>query len=304
MRLHAPVITSLIMLMPSLVTAQSEGPVHDSALAAILQRRFTDSSDTETVTLQHKVVYLVEVRGPGTPVFRDPRRGGEDAFVLPIAPGEDTLLRRFHVYPYLTGAYILRLAAMPAGAIANLSLYRDSGETRRVVMQDIHFISVGVSVGAGVHSGYQIDPNLPSQVQPVPAGSPKGGTDWSASLIAEVGDRLSVGVGLEEQSFVGPIFSVHWGFAEGRVRLVSGHLLARHRTDLLVALRCSETSGVGPDQVNPTQLSYGLYVSQQLTEASRGWSAYLTWQHDHLNHTPESSQRSSDRFMGGVAWLW
>lgn len=304
MRLRALAITGLITLMPSLVTAQGEGPAHDSTLVSLLQRRFADSSDTAVVSLRHKVVYLVEVRGPGTPVFRDPRRGGEDAFVLPIAPGADTLLRRFQVYPYLTGTYILRLVAMPAGATASLHLYGDPWETRRAEMRGVHFISFGVLVGAGVHSGYQIDPNLPSQVQPVPATSPKGGTDWSASLIAEVGDRLSVGIGIEEQSYGGPIFSVHWGFAEGRVRLVSAHLLARHRTDLLGALRYGETSGVGPNQVNPTQFSYGFYVSQQLTEGSRGWSAYLTWQHDYLYHTTAVAQRGSDRFMGGIAWLW
>ena len=289
-------VASLLLLAPALLAAQGGDSTRESASPLLLEHRFTDSAGQVVVALERDVVYRARVTGPGTPAFQDSRRGGQSAFVVPVARGGDEQSRWFAVYPYETGAHTVRLSDLPPGATATLRVSRDVAETRRVRAKNEHLFAFGVLLGAGVHSGYRIDPNA--------GADPKGGTDWEACLLAEVADRVGACFGFGEQSFPGADFGVHWWFVEARGRIVSANVLGAYRTDLYAALRHSETEGVGTQNVNPELLSYGLYVTQHLSPGSRGWSLYGSWEHGRLGHTSETEKINTDRFMAGAAWLW
>ncbi len=284
----------LALAAPALLRAQAVPPAGDSNLVLQLEHRFSDASERVVVTLERGVAYRISVAGPGTPECQDTVRGTASAFVSPVTPVAGDSLRMFEVYPYKTGAHALRLTGLPPGTTAMLRLYHDVSETRRTRPAE-PFLTFGVQIGAGAHTGYRVDST---------AGSPpKGGTDWDACALVEIRDRLGLSVGIGEQSFPSTSYSVGWTFVEARGRLASAQLLGGYRTDLGVAARYAEASGVGPGNYNPDLVALGLVVTQHFSATHHGWSLVAGWQHGRLGHVPEKQQRDSDRFMVGVSWV-
>ena len=144
MRFHPSLVVGLLLAAPAPLLGQGAVPARDSGLVPVLEHRFSDSTDTVVVALRRGVVYLVEVAGPGTPSFRDARRGDQSAFVLAVASGADTLVRRFQVHPYWAGAHAVRLADLPAGTTATLRLYGDTRETQRMAARSRRPPGLGV----------------------------------------------------------------------------------------------------------------------------------------------------------------
>ena len=293
MRLRLSLGASLLVVTPGLLAAQATSPTDDSALVLVVEHRFAGSSDQVLVSLERNVVYRLIVSGPGVPVFHAAHGGGQSAFVVPVGRDTSALVRRFEAYPYQTGEHAILLSDLPAGATTTLRLYRDVNETRRTRPLE-PVIAVGVQLGAGAHSGYRLDS----------AGvvSPKAGTDWEASILAVAGDRITLCVGFSEQSLPDAGFSVHWTFIQGSGRVVSAYLAGRHRTDLAVAVRYSGAKEVGPQQFSPHLTSFGLYLTQHLSEGSRGWSGYASWLLSRLSQSGRATL-TTNRVMAGVTWV-
>jgi len=293
MRVPSALWVGLLLALPAPLLGQGVGTSNDSAPGTVLERQFAGPSDSVVVALRRTVVYLVEVRGVGTPVFVDPHRRGESAFVLPAAPDADTLVHRFLVYPYRTGMHVLRLPDLPADARSVVRLSGDVVETRKSSIRDRRFWSFGVQAAAGAHTPYRLDHDVKGA----------GGTDWEVCLLVVAADRFGVGIGYAEQAFPDPIFSVHWFFADVRARIASGNLFAERQTDLSAALRYAESDGVGIHSLNPALLSLGLYLTQHLSEGSRGWQAFVSLQQG-LSVNSSVNWQSPSRFTAGMLWLW
>jgi hypothetical protein len=288
----------LLLVTPTLLAAQHDSSAADSGRVLLLEHRFApgDTADV-VVTLERQVVYWVDLTGPGTPLIRPLRAHARPAFLIEMEESAGAAPRRFEVHALHAGPHRITLSDLPPGTETTLRLYRDTVETRRIALKRDRQVAFGVLAAAGLHSGYRLDPSG--------GADPRGGTDVEGCILVETGGRLGSCLGMGRQSFPSAGFGVTWVFLEMRSRLVSGHMLGGHRTDLGATLRYSQALGAGPRDLDPALLSIGLYVTQHLTSGGRrlGWSLVCAWQHGRLGDAPETERLDTNRFTAGLAWI-
>jgi hypothetical protein len=286
----------LLLVVPGLLAAQSEG-MRDSSRVLLLEHRFgSDSSNHVVVQLERGVVYRVEITGPGAPSLQPIKAGALAALLVPVGAATGDGPRQFQAYPYQAGPHAIRLSDVPSGSTAMLRLYRDAGFTRQSRERREHGLAFGVEVGAGIHSGYRLDPTG--------GANPRGGNDIEGCFLAQAGDLYGTCIGLGRQAFPDASYNVAWAFIEEQGRLVSVHLVGGRRTDLGATLRFSHALSAGPRSLSPSLLSIGLSVIQHLsTQGRRGVSVFCGWQHGRLGFAPETEKLDTDRFAAGVSWV-
>lgn len=298
MRHDLPLYAILLLVTPSLLTAQDNAGARDSARVLLLEHRFSaDSASSVVLTLERKIVYWVELTGPGTPVFQPQRSRPQPAFLVPIAAGSSDTLRRFELYAIQRGPHVVSLSDIPAGTVTTLRLYQDVVETRRIAAKLDRAIAIGLTLAMGRHSGYRLDPTG--------GADPRGGKDVEGCFLLEAGHWLGTCIGFGRQSFPDGGFTASWVFLELQKRVVGGHFLSDRRTDLGALLRLSRGLKAGPRKLDPALLGVGLYVDQHFAPGGRrrGWRLHLEWQHDRLGYTPETERLDSNRFMAGITWI-
>jgi hypothetical protein len=295
---HLGVPAVLVACAPLRLAAQAVAAPAASARNLLLEHRFgADSAERAVVTLKHGVVYRAEVEGTGTLVIEHMRRGAPPAFLVPIA-GSDTGDRRsYEVYPVRGGEHVAFLSGLAPGAVATLRLYHDVALTREIEERHDRGVMIGFQVDAGRHSGYRLDPTG--------GADPRGGGDVEGCVLADAADRFGTCIGIGRQAFPDAGYSVTWAFAEERVRVVAGQLIAGRRTDLGVSVRFSRMFAAGPRNIRADLLSLGLYVTQHLAGDGmrHGWSVVAAWQHGRLGNAPETELLDTDRFTAGLAWI-
>jgi len=260
----------------------------------VLEHQFRAGSEPVTIDLRRNAVYKAELAGPGTPTF-EPVDGSRPVFVLPI--GDTTAyLRRFELHVFATGPHVVRIADLTPRDSAFLVLYADTLETARIARNRDRAAALGLSVAAGIHSGYRLDPTG--------GDDPRGGGDVEACLLLEAGDRFGTCVGYAKQAFPDAQYSASSVFLEERVRLISRQWLGSRTTDLSAMLRYSKGLSVGPRNLSPDMLGVGLLLTQRLSSDGlrRGWRAFLAWQHGRLGNAPETEFLDTDRLTFGLIW--
>lgn len=286
---------SLLLVTASLVSAQDQA--RDSGRVLLLEHQFgPDSAGQTLVTLERRVVYWVELIGPGTPALQPIRSRPRPAFVVPLAEGAGDEPRRFQVFAMQAGPHVVTLADVPPGTRAMLRLYRDVVETRRISVKLDREAAVGLSIAGGLHSGYRLDPTG--------GADPRGGRDVEGCALLEAGDRFGTCAGVQWQSFPDAAYAVTWWFLEQRARLWAGSVAGR-RTDVGAALRYGHAWPAGPRHLHPGLLSIGLYIRQHFAPQGRrrGWSVFGSWQHGRLGNAPETERLNTDRLTAGVVWI-
>ena len=247
--------------------------------------------------LERKVVYWVELIGPGTPVFHPQRQRPRPAFLVPIAEGEVDAPRRFELYALQTGPHVVSLVDVAPGSVATLRLYQDVVETRRIAAKLDRQIAFGATIATGFHSGYRLDPTG--------GADPRGGTDFEGGLLLEAGGSLGTCLGVGRQTFPDAGFTATWVFMELQRRIAGGQLLGDRRTDLGAVLRFSRALKAGPRELDPALLGFGLFVNQHLASEGhrRGWRIHLDWQYSRLGEALETERLDTNRFTAGITWI-
>jgi hypothetical protein len=283
---------SALGFAPCVVGAQGGAP-GDSSRALLLERQIhPDAADT--VVLKRGVVYQAELVGPGTPVFEPVAPRPRQALIVTMADGADGS-RRFEVYAMQSGPHAIRLSDAPPEAVATLRLYQDLAATRRVAERHDRGFAAGLLVGAGLHTGYGLDPR--------DATDHSGGGDIEACVLLEAGDRFGACIGGGRQSIPSAGYTVGWLFIEGRV-VIASRLLAGRRTELGATLRYAHGPIVGSPQVYPGLLGLGLFVRHHFAPVGRrrGLAVFWAWQHSRVISVPDVEGRSAERVTLGVTW--
>lgn len=292
-------LSVLLAISPSLVSSQDVVGASDSTQILLLERVFgsADSIDAIVVSLERRVVYRVELEGPGTLLFRAMRGSRRLAFVVPLDSGSGTTARHFEVYALQTGPHAVVVADLAPGVSATLRLYRDVATTRRLTEKRERGAAAGFLVAAGVHSGYRLDPTG--------GADPGGGGDIEGCLLLETGGRFATCIGVGRQHFPDAGFSATWLFIEERARLVAANLFGERRTDLGIAVRYSQAQRAGPRHLSPGLLGVGVYVRQYLARPGlrSGLAVFCSWQHARLGDAPETERLDTNRFTAGVIWI-
>lgn len=291
------ILASVSLVTATSLSGQGEAVTKDSTRVLLLEQRFgPDSAGRVLANLERRVVYRVEMIGPGTPVFQPLRRSGRAAFVVPIQTGPTHEPRRFEIFAMQAGPHELTLADLPVGATTMLRLYRDSTETRRVTERRERDAALGLYLAVGIHSGYRLDPTG--------GADPRGGSDLEGCVLIDAGDTFGTCVGAAWQSFPDATYDVTWLFIEQRARFLTGSIAGR-RTAVGAVLRYSHGLSAGPRRLNPGLLGLGLYVRQHLAADGRrrGLSLFGGWLHTRLGEAPETERLDSDRLTVGVSWI-
>ena len=284
----------LLAALPAVLGAQV--PAADSSRVLVFERQFGPGPAAPfTVHLERRVVYKVELSGPGTPVF-EPADGGAPAFLVLLAGDSTDLTRHYEMQARRTGPHAVRVDGLPGQDVAVLRLYVDSSETGRIATKRERTVAVGGTVAAGAHTGYRLDPTG--------GNDPSGGGDWEGCLQIDTGPMFATCVGAGRQMFPDHAFDVTWLFIEERVRVAGGRLLAGRQTDFGLALRFSQALGAGPRSLDPVQLGIGAYTRQHLSPGTRrGWSVAITGLYGLLGSSVETEFRDSFRLTAGVTWV-
>ena len=264
------------------------------ARQVVLEHQFRAASEQVTVVLRRNAVYQAELLGPGTPTF-EPLNHARAAFVLPT--GDTTAqLRRFELHVFVNGPHVVRISDLTTGDSVVLVLYADTLETARIARNRDRAASLGLSVAAGIHSGYRLDPTG--------GNDPRGGGDVEACALLEAGNRFGTCVGYAKQAFPDAQYSASWIFLEERVGLISRQWLGASMTDLSAMLRYSKGLSIGPRNLSPDMLGLGLLVTQHFSSEGlrRGWRAFLSWQHGRLGNAPETEFLDTERLTLGLIW--
>jgi hypothetical protein len=295
--LRLAVLGSLVAVAPCLLDAQDSVMTRDTVRVLVVEHRFgLDSPDSMIVVLERHVVYRLEVTGPGTPVFLPARSKPQPAFLVPLGSTGDSL-RRFELYALQRGPHVARVSDRKPGTTTVLRVYRDVVETERIAGRRDREIAVGLTISAGHHSGYRLDPTG--------GADPRGGSDQEVCFLFEAGSWLGTCVGGARQTFPDAGFNTYWVFLELQKRLLSRRLMGDRRTDLGAVLRYSQGVHAGPRHLDPALLGFGLYVDQHLATAGRrrGWRIHVDWQHGRLGSTPETERLDTNRFTVGITWI-
>lgn len=290
-----PLCLSLLLVVPSSAAAQRDLERESGRLLRV-EHRFGPDSATFVATLEKRVVYWVELNGPGTPRFQPAGRHSLAALVapIPVAAGND--VQRFELFAFQAGPHTVTLQGLPAGSAATLRLYRDVVETRRINQRRDRQLGLSLVLGAGVHTGFRLDPTG--------GAHPRGGRDIEGCILAETGDWFGTCLGAAQLSFPDAGFSATWLFIEQRVRIWSGHPLGRGRTHLAGVVRYSQGLKAGPRKLDPALLAAGVHVIQYLATDGfrRGVGLYASVQYGRLGSAPETELLNTLRVTAGVAW--
>lgn len=298
--MRANLATTAVVLLASTVIATQLQAQHDT-LAGRRDRRLLverqlpgDSTAGVTVALVRRVVYWVEVSGPGR-LSAIPARRGRPAFIVPIDSGRDGAVQRFELYAPGAGTYDLRLSGAP-GTTSTLRLFVDAAQTADIAARRDRELSVGVYSAAGFHTGYRLDPTG--------GDPPRGGSDLEACLLAEFADRFGTCIGVLRQSFPDHGFSVAWLFIEERVRLVSTQGLGGKLVSGGVMLRLSRAGAAGSRGLSANQAGVGVYLRQRIGSLDRrGFSAVVSWMHGRQGGGVETEKLDTDRITIGLVWM-
>ena len=278
--------------------AQGGAAPSDSTRVVMFEHQFGgDNADSVALTLTRGVVYRAELTGTGTLVIESRRRGGAQAFLVPLGSAAGDALRRFEVYAVQTGPHVVRVSDLPPGTVVTLRFFQDVTLGGRIAERRNSGFAIGLLVAGGAHSGFRLDPAHDAR--------PQGGRDVEGCLLIEPGGRFGACVGAGRQSFPGESLSVTWAFLEGRVRLASVHLPSGLHTEVGATVRFSEALSSGSLNVSAALFSYGLQITQHLIpeQPRRGWSLFIAWQHGRLGYAPETEFLTTDRFTAGIEWL-
>jgi hypothetical protein len=269
--------------------------LRDSGRVQLVELRL-GPEDADTVALRRGIVYWAEVVGSGTPLLVPVEPRDRGALVVPLADGANGS-RRFEVYAMADGRHVLRLSDVPAGTRTTVKLYQDVAATRRVAERHDREFAFGVLVGAGVHTGYRIDPR--------DSASPSGGGDLEGCLLLEVGDRFSACLGAGRQSFPAMGSTFGWFFMEARGVIARTRALGDRRLELGATLRYAQGPFVGTPEVYPGLLAVGVFVRQHLAplERRRGLSVFGAWQHSRVISVPGIDGRNAERLTAGLTWV-
>lgn len=292
--------TAVVVLLASAVSA-APLPAQRDTVAGQGDRRLVverqlpgDSTTGVTVALVRRVVYWVEVSGPGR-LSAVPARRGRPGFIVPIDSGRAGSVQRFELYALEAGEYDLRLSGAP-GTTSTIRLYVDAAQTADIAARRDRELSVGVYASAGIHTGYRLDPTGGAQ--------PRGGSDLEACLLAEFAGRFGTCIGMLRQAFPDHGFSVAWLFIEERVRLVSARGLGGKLVSGGVILRLSRAGAAGPRGLTANQAGVGFYLRQRIaSEDRRGWSAVVSWMHGRQGGGLETEKLDTDRITVGLVWM-
>lgn len=290
------VIPVLLFVEPSALAGQVDA-TRDSGRVLILECQLSADSMIDTaiaIALERRVVYWIDVTGAGTPVAWPTRRGGREAFVVPIAT--DASGGTFELYPRTAGTHRIVLTGVRNGEPLTIRLYRDVVETQRIEERRERDLHVSLVVGGGVHSGFRLDPTG--------GENPAGGLDLETGLLAETGSFLGTWVGYTRQSFPDAGFDASWVFIEERARAFTARPWSGRRTDLYVALRIARALDAGPRHQSPDWLGVGLYVVQHLSSQGhrRGWAFFASAFRGRLGNTIETEWLHTNRLTAGASW--
>jgi hypothetical protein len=292
-----PLGLALMVLTLHVLAAQDPAPA-DSGRVLIYEHRFVEGlAERAEVKLERRVMYWAEVSGPGMPAFQPADNRGFSALVVPTAEPADDRPRWFEVHVGKTGPHLIRITGLPPGSEPTLRVYRDDIETRRSAEAHDRDFAVGLSLGAGAHTGYRLDPTG--------GADPGGGSDVEGSVVAESGNWFGAAIGVSRQSFPDAGYSVTWFFIEPKARLLTRQLFGRRRTDIGVSIRFADAYETGPRHISPYQIGGGIFVTQHLSADGRrrGLSVYTALLHGRLGNVPETERRTTDRVTAGVTWV-
>jgi DNA gyrase inhibitor GyrI len=284
-------------LAPAPAQAQSPDAVASGDAPLVLEHRFVEgTSETVTVPLTRRVRYWAVLSGPGNPQFIPAQRYRPPALVVAATARGGDGETWFELHPGDTGPHYVRLTGLAEGSAVTLRVYRDDAQTAHDDQARDHDFAVGLSLGAGVHSAYRLDPT---------AGLAESGSAIEGCLVADTGNWFSACLGGGRETLPGADLSVTWLFLEPRARLLHAGVLGGRRFDLGAAVRVAQATQVGRRGISPSLLAAGLYAEQHLSSnlRQRGLSLYAAWQHGRLGNVPETEDRDTDRFTAGLTWL-
>jgi hypothetical protein len=292
-----PLALAPLLLTLHVLAAQNAAPV-DSGRVLIYEHRFVEGlAERAEVELKRRVLYWAELSGPGMPAFKPAGHSGFSALVVPAGKQADDRPRWLEVHAGKTGPHLIRITGLPPGSEPTLRIYRDDIETRRLAEEHDRDFAVGLSLGAGAHTGYRLDPTA--------GADPGGGSDVEGAVVAESGDWFAAAIGVGRQSLPGAGFSITWFFIEPKARLLTRQFFGRRRTDIGASIRFADASETGPRHISPYQLAAGIFVTQHLSAEGRrrGLSVYTAVLHGRLGNVPETERRTTNRVTAGVTWV-
>jgi hypothetical protein len=286
-----------LMLLALPVGLAAQAPAQrDSARQLMVEQQLAAGRTARIVVrLERRVVYWLELNGPGTPVIESTERPERLALLIPIGDTTgDT--RFFEVYARHSGDYAFALVSSATGASALVRFFRDVAATERNVQRRESALAIGVLVAGGGHSGYRLEAGV--------GAAP--GLDGESCLLAEPGHVFGTCLGAAVQSFPDAGYMGTWLFIEQRARLASTRWWPDRRFDFGAAVRFSELMSIGEARrVYASQLAVGLYVTQFLTTPSRrrGTRLFAEWLHGWLVSGGESQYELTERFTLGFGWV-
>jgi hypothetical protein len=292
-----PVALALLVFPLHVVAAQDAAPA-DSGRVLIYEHRFVEGlAERAEVELERPVMYWAEVIGPGTPAFQPAGRYGFAALVVPAGEPADDRPRWYEVHVGKSGPHLIRLTGLPLGGEPTLRVYRDDIQTRRLADEHDRDFAVGLSFGAGAHTGYRLEPTG--------GANPGSGSDVEGAIVAESGDWFGAAIGVGRQSFPDAGLSVTWFFIEPKARLLTRQFFGRRRTDFGASIRFADAPETGPRHISPYQIAGGVFVTQHLSTEGRrrGLSVYTALLHGYLGNVPETERRTTNRVTAGVTWV-
>jgi len=282
----------LVPLLSATLSAQ----VPDTTLGdtLLVATRFASPfSDTISLPLYRNGQYRVAVL-PGDAQLRvRPVTGKADAFVARARLGSNGRSSVFEVSPIVTAMHRVTVSQVTPQDTVSIWIWADRPREAGLRERREREWGVGLLVAAGYHSGYRTHSSDPSA---------KGSADFLAGVLIGSSRRLSLLVGVFQDSRYAGSHSVTGVLAEPRVQLVRTRLGGRAL--VLEAVGRIAQGNSATITVDPSYYGLGPLLTYHLDSrpGSRGWRLEAQVTQNWVRNIPVSGQGFS-RVAMGISWL-